>query len=181
MKNEPAHQNLIIYSTEDGKTKVEVRMSGESLWLSQAQMARLFQKDKRTISEHIRNIYEEEELVRDSTVQKFRTTQIEGTRSVERDLEYYNLDMIIAVGYRVKSLVSTQFRRWGTEILSEYARKGFAVNPRLLKASGNVGYCQLPLLGITIEKPQDSTSVMYAVFLTLTFILRALSKSFKWV
>lgn len=133
-------QELIIYSTDDGHTKVEVRMLGDSVWLSQAQMSELFQTTKQNISAHIQNIFDEAELTEMATVKDFLTVQTEGARQVSRSITYYNLDMIIAVGYRVKSRVGTQFRRWATEILSEYARKGFAMNDPLLKASGGGGY-----------------------------------------
>lgn len=141
MSNEPTQQqDLIIYSTEDGQTKVEVRMTGDSVWLSQAQMADLFNTTKQNISLHIQNIIEEIELPEAATVKDFLTVQTEGSRQVSRKITCYNLDMIIAVGYRVKSRTGTQFRRWATEILSEYARKGFAMNDPLLKAAGGGGY-----------------------------------------
>jgi len=133
-------QELIIYTTEDGRTRVEVRLSGDSIWLSQAQMADLFQTTKQNISLHIQNIIEEHELFEAATVKDFLTVQKEGKRDVSRNITYYNLDMVIAVGYRVKSPIGTQFRRWATEILSEYARKGFAMNDSLLKAAGGGGY-----------------------------------------
>lgn len=129
-------QELIIYSAENGKTRVEVRMTGDSVWLSQAQMADLFHTTKQNISLHIQNILEEDELD-DSVVKDFLTTAADGKKY---KVLYYNLDMIIAVGYRVKSRTGTQFRRWATEVLSEYARKGFAMNDPLLKAAGGGGY-----------------------------------------
>ena len=98
---------LLLYQTEDGLTRIEARLVNETVWLTQGQMADLFQKDKRTVSEHINNIYDEGELLREATVLKFRTVQYEGERQVSRDLEYYSLDVIISVGYRVKSLRGT--------------------------------------------------------------------------
>ena len=106
---------IIIYQTEDGLTKINVNMQGETVWLSLDQMADLFQRDKSTISRHIKNVFEEGELVRDSTVAKFATVQNEGNRQVERGTEYYNLDVIISVGYRVKSQRGVQFRIWATK------------------------------------------------------------------
>jgi hypothetical protein len=131
---------IIIYQTGDGKTRIDVRMEGETVWLSLDQMADLFQRDKSTVSRHIKNIFEEGELEAAATVAKFATVQVEGNRQVERLIEYYNLDVIISVGYRVKSLRGTQFRIWASQILKEYLVKGFAMNDALLKASGGGGY-----------------------------------------
>lgn len=131
---------IIIYQTDDGRTKVNVRMENETVWLTQVQLAKLFQKAKATISEHISNIFEEAELEESSTVRKFRTVQIEGNREVERNLEHYNLDVIISVGYRVKSHRGTQFRQWATARLREYIVKGFVMNDELLKNAGGGNY-----------------------------------------
>jgi len=109
------NSELILYQSEDGTTKIEVRLDNETVWLSQAQLGDLFQKSKATISEHIKNIYEENELDEMATVRKFRTVQLEGKRDVEREIEFYNLDVIISVGYRVKSHRGTQFRIWATQ------------------------------------------------------------------
>ena len=106
---------IVIYQTENGNTKIDVRMEDETVWLTLDQMSALFQRDKSTISRHIKNIYNEGELVRASTVAKFATVQNEGGRQVERAIEYYNLDVIISVGYRVKSVTGTHFRIWATE------------------------------------------------------------------
>jgi len=125
-----------MYQTEDGLTKIESTFDGDTVWLSIDQMAELFQRDKSTISRHIKNIYTEGEVTPDATVAKFATVQIEGNREVERQIEYYNLDVIISVGYRVKSLRGTQFRIWATDILKEYMRKGFALNDDILKNNG---------------------------------------------
>lgn len=100
--------DILIYQTEDGITKIETRLQEETVWLSQMQLAELFQKSKSTISEHLNNIFDEEELIKEATVRKFRTVQKEGVREVIRELEYYNLDVIISVGYRVKSHRGTQ-------------------------------------------------------------------------
>ena len=127
---------IILYQTEDGKTKIEVRLENETVWLTLNQIAELFQKAKSTISDHISNIYKEEELPRDATVRNFRTVQTEKNRSVTRDLEHYNLDVIISVGYRVKSLQGTKFRIWATQRLKEYFIKGFTLDDERLKEGG---------------------------------------------
>ena len=121
-----------MYTTEDGLTKIEVTFDGDTVWLSLDQMAKLFQRDKSTISRHIKNIFSEGELRQEATVAKFATVQTEGNRSVSRDIEYYNLDVIISVGYRVKSLRGTQFRIWASSILKEYMKKGFALDLSLI-------------------------------------------------
>ena len=127
------NSTILIYQTEDGVTKIETRLQEETVWLTQAQLCELFQKSKSTISEHIKNIFEERELSEDSTVRKFRTVQIEGKREVERTVDFYNLDVIISVGYRVKSHRGTQFRIWATQRLKEYLIKGFTMNDELLR------------------------------------------------
>lgn len=131
---------LLLYQTEDGQTKIEVRLQDETVWLSQAQLSELFDKDKRTISEHIQNIFKEGELFPDSTVRKFRTVQTEGTREVARQIDFYNLDVIISVGYRVSSHRGTQFRIWATHRLKEYLIKGFALDDERLKRNGGGNY-----------------------------------------
>ena len=131
---------ILIYQTEDGKTKVEVLFGGANVWLSHKKMAELFQLNKSTISRHIKNIYEEGELDENSTVAYYATVQTEGKREVEREIEFYSLEMILAVGYRVKSRRGIHFRRWATDILKEYMRKGFAMNDDLLKEAGGGTY-----------------------------------------
>ena len=120
------NSSIIMYTTEDGLTKIETTFDEDTVWLSLEQMAELFQRDKSTISRHIKNIFEEGELTQAATVAKFATVQTEGTRTVERNIDYYNLDVIISVGYRVKSHRGTQFRIWAMGILKEYMKKGFA-------------------------------------------------------
>lgn len=133
--------DIILYQSEDGQTKVQVRVEGETVWLTLNQLAELFQKAKSTISEHIRNVFEENELpIGEATVRKIRTVQSEGERSVERDLEYYNLDVIISVGYRVRSIRGTQFRMWATQRLREYIIKGFTLDDERLKHGGQLSY-----------------------------------------
>ena len=124
---------IIIYQTEGGNTKIEVRLQDETVWLTQKLLSELFQKDVRTINEHIKNILDEGELEAKATIRKFRTVQNEGKREVKRNLEYYNLDMIISVGYRVKSHIATRFRQWATRHLKEYIIKGFTLDDERLK------------------------------------------------
>lgn len=137
---EQAKSELILYQTEDGKTRIDVRLQGETVWLSQKLMAELFQKDVRTINEHIVNIYEEGELLPEATIRKFRIVRNEGSRQVGRDIDHYNLDVIISVGYRVKSLRGTQFRMWATQRLREYIIKGFTLDDDRLKQAGGGRY-----------------------------------------
>lgn len=131
------NSNLIIYQTEDGKTKIDVLMENETVWLSIDQMAELFQRDKSTISRHIKNVFSEGELDANAVVAKIATTASDGK---VYQVSYYNLDVIISVGYRVKSLRGTQFRIWANSILKEYLIKGFAMNDDLLKKSGGGSY-----------------------------------------
>ena len=131
---------FLIYQSEDGRIKLDVRLENESLWLTQPLMAELFQTSIPNISMHIRNIYEDGELAPEATVKKFLTVRREGSRQVQRELDYYNLDMIISVGYRVKSLIATRFRIWATQRLREYIVKGFAMDDERLKQAGGGGY-----------------------------------------
>ena len=134
MNNE---NNMVIFKTDDNQIAVDVRFYDESVWLTLDQMATLFERDKSTISRHIKNIFTEGELVRDSVVAKFATTATDGK---EYQVDYYNLDIIISVGYRVKSLRGTQFRQWATKRLNEYIRKGFTMDDERLKSLGGGGY-----------------------------------------
>ncbi|WP_286745811.1 virulence RhuM family protein [Roseivirga sp. UBA1976] len=129
----PNQSEFLLYVSQSGEVKVDVLLQDETVWLTQKAMQELFDRDKRTISEHIGNVFEEGELERESTVRKFRTVRMEGEREVSRELEYYNLDVIISVGYRVKSQRGTQFRIWATKILREYIIKGFAMDDERLK------------------------------------------------
>ena len=135
--NKSGKSDLILYQTEDGRTRLEVRLEGDTVWLSQKLIADLFQKDVRTINEHILNIFEEGELLPESTIRNFRIVQTEGKREVQRAVDFYNLDVIIAVGYRVKSQRGTQFRIWATERLREYVVKGFTLDDGRLKQAGS--------------------------------------------
>ena len=129
----PNQSEFLLYTSQSGEVKVGVLLQDETVWLTQKAMQSLFGKDKRTISEHIGNIFNEGELLREATVRNFRTVQQEGTRKVGRNLDYYNLDVIISVGYRVKSQQGTQFRIWATKTLREYIIKGFALDDERLK------------------------------------------------
>ncbi|SIO29712.1 virulence RhuM family protein [Fibrobacter sp. UWB11] len=131
---------IVIYQTDDGQTKIDVRFEDETVWLTQAQLVDLYQSSKANISEHIKHIFEEGELDEGATVRKFRTVQIEGSREVGREQVFYNLDMIISLGYRVKSILATRFRRWATEQLKEYLKKGFLLNDQRLKEAGGGNY-----------------------------------------
>lgn len=121
---------MVIFQSADGSIQIDVKMEQETVWLSLDQMAELFDKNKSTISRHIKNVFEEGELQTDSTVANFATVQQEGGRSVERDITYYNLDVIISVGYRVKSQRGTQFRIWATKVLKDYMIQGYAINEK---------------------------------------------------
>lgn len=131
---------IILFQTQGGNTKIEVRLANETVWLTADQMAELFQRNKSTISRHIKNVVESGELEQDRTVAFFATVQNEGQRKVERNIAYYNLDMIISVGYRVNSHRGVQFRQWATQVLKEYLIKGFVLNDELLKNAGQGNY-----------------------------------------
>lgn len=133
---------VIIYEADGAMAKISVRLEGETVWLTNLQLAQLFQCTKSTVSEHIKNIFDRGELARDATVQNFRTVQIEGNRKVERSIEYYNLDMIISLGYRINSKVAARFRQWATVRLREYIIKGFTMDDDRLKELGGGGYWQ---------------------------------------
>ena len=131
---------IILYQTLDGESKIEVRLENDTVWLSADQMAELFQRNKSTISRHIKNVLEDGELEEAATVAFFATVQNEGERKVERKIAFYNLDMIISVGYRVHSYRGVQFRIWATKVLKEYIVKGFSLNDDLLKRAGGGNY-----------------------------------------
>jgi hypothetical protein len=131
--NDLLSDNILIYQADDNKIHLEVKLEERTIWLSQKQIGELYQKSKATISEHIKNIFQDGELNPEATVRKFRTVQKEGSRSVERLAEYYNLDMILAVGYRVRSHIGVKFRQWATEVLKEYIIKGFVLDDERLK------------------------------------------------
>ena len=138
-ENSNHNSEIIIYQTEDGLTKIEVRLEDETVWLTQQQMAELFQSSRTNVVEHIKNIYADRELEKKATCRNFRQVRTEGTREVARSIPHYNLDMIISLGYRIKSVVATRFRQWATARLKEYIIKGFALDDERLKgyAGGN--------------------------------------------
>ena len=160
-KNRPdqSQGEIVIYQAEDGLTKVECRFVDETVWLTQQQMAELFHTSRSNIVEHIGHIYEEGELDEVSTCRKFRQVRMEGNRQVTRELPFYNLDMIISLGYRVKSLIATQFRRWATERLKEYMIKGFTMDDERLKNLGGGNYWRELLE--RIRDIRSSEKVMY--------------------
>lgn len=157
--------DIVIYQTEDGNTKIDVRFVDETVWLTQQQMAELFQSSRTNIVEHIQHIYEEGELDEASTCRKFRQVRTEGNRQVTREIPYYNLDMIISLGYRVKSMIATNFRRWATERLKEYMVKGFTMDDERLKNLGGGNYWK-ELLD-RIRDIRSSEKVMYRQVLDL--------------
>lgn len=156
---------IILYTTEDGIIKINVQLENETVWLTQKQLVELYQTAKSTVSEHIKNIYTDEELTPDATVRKIRTVQNEGKREVERALDYYNLDMIIALGYRINSKIATKFRIWATQRLKEYIVKGFTMDDERLKNLGGGNYWK-ELLG-RIRDIRSSEKVMYRQVLDL--------------
>ena len=164
MKKELQNQ-IIIYEGDDGGSRVEVKFEGETAWLTQAQLVELFQSSKANISEHIKNIYTEQELSPQATVRKFRTVQKEGVREVSRDIEHYNLDLIISLGYRVKSNIATKFRIWATARLREYIDKGFTIDSDRLKNLGGGNYWK-ELLD-EIRDIRSSEKVLYRQVLDL--------------
>lgn len=161
MREQPKTE-LVIYTTEDGLTKVEAQFDQDTVWLSLDQMSDLFQRDKSTISRHIKNVFAEGELVKDSVVANFATTAADGKTY---QVDYYNLDVIISVGYRVKSLRGTQFRIWASSILKEYMRKGFALDDERLKGIGGGNYWK-ELLD-RIRDIRSSEKVLYRQVLDL--------------
>lgn len=156
---------ILIYQSDDGLTNIEVKVYDETVWLTQQQMAELFQTSRTNVVEHIKHIYEEKELDELSTCQKFRQVRKEGNREVNRELPFYNLDMIISLGYRVKSAIATNFRRWATERLKEYMIKGFTIDDERLKGNGGGNYWK-ELLD-RIRDIRSSEKVLYRQVLDL--------------
>ena len=130
---------ILFYQSEDGTSRIEVRLENGTVWLTQALIAELYQTTKQNVSLHIRNILDDGELTSAATVKEYLTVQIEGSRKIQRSIEYYNLDMILAIGYRVRSHRGTQFRRWATERLREYLIKGFVMDDERLKEGRSIG------------------------------------------
>lgn len=159
------NNQVIIYQGEDGETRLEVNFTGETVWLSQQQMAELYQTARSNVVEHIRHIYDEGELDESSTCRNFRQVRQEGSRQVSREMPFYNLDMIISLGYRVKSIIATHFRRWANERLKEYIVKGFTMDDERLKGNGGGAYWR-ELLD-RIRDIRSSEKVMYRQVLDL--------------
>lgn len=162
---EDNNNNIIIYQTDDGLTKIDVKLENDTVWLSQQQMAELYGTSRTNIIEHINNIYNEKELDKNSTCQNFRHVQKEGNRMVNREIPFYNLDMIISLGYRVKSKVATNFRKWATERLKEYMIKGFTMDDERLKGNGGGNYWKELLA--RIKDIRSSEKVLYRQVLDL--------------
>jgi len=179
---EMENNQIIIYQTEDGETSIDVILDQDTIWLTQSQIVDLFRSSKANISEHIRHIFNSEELEQEATVRKIRTVRKEGKRNISRELEHYNLDMIISIGYRVNSIRGTQFRIWANKILKEYLVKGYSLNEKRLheqsqqfealkqtvKLMGNVLGAQ--------ELSSDETSGLLKVITDYTYALDVLDK-----
>lgn len=142
---------IILYRFEENDTHIEVKVNNETVWLNRQQIASLFDRDVKTIGKHINNVFSEEELVKNSTVAIFATVQNEGGRKIERLIEYYNLDVIISVGYRVKSKQGTQFRIWANNILKDYLMKGYAVNNRMNRLEDNMEFLKNKMNEIDLQ------------------------------
>lgn len=159
------HGEILIYQSDDGLTNVEVKIEDETVWLTQQQMAELFQTSRTNVVEHIKHIYDEGELEEISTCRNFRQVRKEGKREVTREIPFYNLDMIISLGYRVKSVIATNFRRWATERLKEYMIKGFTIDDERLKGNGGGNYWKELLE--RIRDIRSSEKVLYRQVLDL--------------
>ena len=160
---------ILLYQTEDGRTRIECRFEDETIWLTQTQIAEVFQKDVRTVNEHLQNIYQEGELVSAATIRNFRIVRSEGSRQVTREIEHYNLDAIISVGYRVKSPRGTQFRQWATARLTEYLVKGFTMDDERLKNPPGKGH--LDYFDELLERIRDIRASERRVYLRVREIL----------
>lgn len=171
-------QQIEIYQTHDGAPQVEVRFEQDTLWLSQAQMAQLFDKDVRTINEHVKNIYSEQELESsEATIRKFRIVRQEGSRQVQRDIDHYNLDMVISVGYRVNSIKGTQFRIWATQRLREYLTKGYTLNQQRFEQNAKELEAALAL----IKKAAHSPAITAEAGSGLVEIVSRYTQTFLWL
>lgn len=170
---------IVIYQTKDGKTSIDVKLENEMVWLNQAQMAELFQTDRTSIVKHVNNIYKSEELEKDSTCAKIAQVQMEGNRTIKRHIIYYNLDMIISVGYRVNSMRGTQFRIWANKILKDYLIKGYAINQQVKAAQLEDLKSTVRLLSNVIEHKQltlDEANGLLRVITDYTYGLDTLDK-----
>lgn len=172
------NQNPIeIYQAQDGTTQVEVRFENDTVWLSQGQMAMLFGKDIRTINEHITNIFDDEELEKESTIRKFRIVRQEGKRQVSREIEHYDLDMIISAGYRVKSKQGISFRRWATARLKEYLTQGYTINQKRLQQNAH----ELEQALALIQKTANSSELTLESGRGLVDIVSRYTHTFLWL
>ena len=170
MDKELQKGEIIIYTSDDGSISLDTKLENDTIWLTQDMIVTLFNSSKANISEHISHIFQEEELDRESTVRNFRTVRKEGSRNVSRNLEYYNLDMIIAVGYRVNSKIATKFRKWATNTLREYLTKGYVINEKMLKAQQNKIQTLQSTVGLltrsihnqisTVDEAQDVANIL---------------------
>ena len=169
---------IVIYQTEDGQTQIDVRLENETVWLTQAQMAELFETDRTSIVRHINNIYKVDELDRESTCAKIAQVQIEGKRTVKRNIPYFNLDMIISVGYRVNSKRGVKFRQWANRILKDYLVKGYAVNERIRHEQIGELRQLVGMLGRTLQNQEvisnDETTALFEVVTDYTYALDTL-------
>ena len=169
---------IIIYQTEDGQTQIDVRLENETVWLTQAQMVELFQTTKQNVSLHLNNLYKEGELKKEGTVKEYLTVQQEGKRNVSRKVKYYDLDVIISVGYRVKSKRGTAFRIWARNIIKDYLVKGYAVNERIRKEQISDLRQLVGMLGRTIQNQpllsNDETNALFEVVTDYTYALDTL-------
>ena len=165
MKLIDLNNEIVIYQSEDGKTQLDVKLEGETVWLTQAQMSELFQTDRTVINRHIRNIYKSGELEEEATCAKNAQVRMEGSRKVSRSIPYYNLDMIISVGYRVNSIRGVRFRQWANNVLKQYLIKGYAVNERIRKQQLSELRQLVQVLGRTLQqKPVPTTDESHALF-----------------
>ena len=173
-----SNNQIVIYQSEDGQTQVDVRLENETVWLTQAQMVELFQTTKQNVSLHVGNVFKEGELEQESTVKEYLTVQKEGERKVSRKVKYYNLDVIISVGYRVKSKRGTAFRIWANNVLKQYLIKGYAVNERMRKEQIGELRQLVGMLGRTIQHQpllsNDETDALFKVVTDYTYALDTL-------
>ena len=173
-----SNNQIVIYQSEDGQTQVDVRLENETVWLTQAQMVELFQTTKQNVSLHVGNVFREGELEQESTVKEYLTVQNEGERKVSRKVKYYNLDVIISVGYRVKSKRGTAFRLWANNVLKQYLIKGYAVNERMRKEQIGELRQLVGMLGRTIQNQpllsNDETDALFKVVTDYTYALDTL-------
>ncbi|MBQ6046762.1 MAG: virulence protein RhuM/Fic/DOC family protein [Bacteroidales bacterium] len=171
---------IVIYQTDDGQTQIDVRLENETVWLTQSQMAELFQTDRTSIVRHINNIYKVEELERESTCAKIAQVQMEGKRTVKRNIPYFNLDMIISVGYRVNSKRGVKFRQWANQVLKQYLVKGYAVNERIRHEQIAELRQLVQVVGRTLQSQSrvsdDENQALFDIVVDYTYALDTLDK-----